>query len=200
MRKFRAIIFHLYTTRFQSYINQWNNEVSQIPELKKFQNPQKSTCESYHNYEDLFHNILGHWSHVGVDITWMRTGLAGRVYRTNDFSTEFKVHYARFFLWRRYLDLEILNFPIFLRIFCLHFKYLSHSNARLLFRLDKIFKIRDHMLRIRLSFKTFFGFPLYSKLFWIKDTFPERMSLTERDTPNRLELKDSHLLVCYPAQ
>ena len=26
------------------------------------------------------------------------------------------------------------------------------------------------------------------------------MSLTERDTPNRLELKDSHLLVCYPAQ
>ena len=74
MRKFRAIIFHLYTTRFQSYINQWNNEVSQIPELKKFQNRQKSTCESYHNYENLFHNILGHWSHVGVDIRWMRTG------------------------------------------------------------------------------------------------------------------------------
>ena len=56
------------------------------------------------------------------------------------------------------------------------------------------------MLRIRLSFKTFFTFPLYSKLFWIKDTFPERMSLTERDTPHRLELHDNNLSVGYPAQ
>ena len=56
------------------------------------------------------------------------------------------------------------------------------------------------MQRIRLSFKTFFSFPLYSKLFWIKNTFPERMSLTERDTPNRLEPPDNHLSVDYPAQ
>ena len=105
------------------------------------------------------------------------------------------------FLWRRAFDFKILNFLNFLVSF-LNLKYFPHSNARLLFRTDKIFKILDHMLRIRLSFKTFFLLPLYSKLFWIKDTyrytFPERMSLTDRDTPHRLDLIDKNLSAGYP--
>ena len=101
------------------------------------------------------------------------------------------------FLWRGLFDLKFLNFLNFLGYF-LNLKYFSHSNARLLFRIDKIFKILDHMLRIRLSFKTFFLLPLYSKLFWIKDTFPERMSLTDWDTPHRLDLIDKNLSTGYP--